>query len=69
VGNGTIQVLQFAILALGLAGSLNTARQIAHRRYRAPARRRSTLAPFTILIVALATLNVVRFLFPMAHRM
>jgi hypothetical protein len=69
VGNGTIQVLQFAILALGLAGSRYTARQIAHRRYRTPARRRSTLAPFTILILALAALNVAMFLFPMAHRM
>jgi len=69
VGNGTIQVLQFAILALGLAGSLYTVRQIAHRRYRNPARRRSTLVPFTSLIMALAALNVVMFLFPMAHRM
>ena len=69
VGNGRIMVLQFAILALGLAGSLYTARRIAHRRYRTPARRRSTLIPFTILITVLAALNVAMFLFPMAHRM
>ena len=69
VGNGTIQILQFALLAAGLAGSLYTARRIAHRRYLTPARRRSTLIPVTILIAVLAALNVAMFLFPMAHRM
>jgi Na+-driven multidrug efflux pump len=69
VGNETIQVLQFALLALGLAGSLYAARQIAHRRYVTPTRRRSTLLPFTVLIGLLAALNVAMFLFPMAHRM
>jgi len=69
VGTGKIQVLQFALLALGLAGSLYTARRIAHRRYLTPGRRRSTLVPVTALIGVLAALNVVMFLFPMAHRM
>ncbi|HEY5249325.1 MAG TPA: 4Fe-4S binding protein [Dermatophilaceae bacterium] len=69
VGNGMIQVLQYILLALGLAGSLYTARRIAHRRYRAPARRRSTLIPFTVLIVVLGALNAAMFLFPMTHRM
>jgi polyferredoxin len=68
-GNGTIQILQYLLLALGLAGSLYTARQIAHRRYRTPARRRSTLIPFSVLIVVLGALNAVMFLSPMAHRM
>jgi polyferredoxin len=68
-GNGTIQVLQFALLALGLAGSLYTARRIAYRRYATASRRRSTLLPFTVLIVLLGALNVAMFLFPMAHRM
>jgi len=69
VGNGTIQVLQFALLALGLAGSLYTLRRIAHRRYLTPTRRRSTLLPFTVLIGVLGALNVVMFMYPMAHRM
>ncbi|MDQ1536069.1 MAG: hypothetical protein QOE58_462, partial [Actinomycetota bacterium] len=69
VGNGTITVLQLAILALGLAGSLYAARRITHRRYLNPGHRRSTLLPFTVLIGILAALNVVMFLFPMAHRM
>ncbi len=58
VGNGTIQVLQFAILGLGLTGSVYTARRITHRRYLNLARRRSTLIPFTVLIGVLAALNV-----------
>jgi hypothetical protein len=69
VGNGTILVLQFAVLALGLAGSLYAARRIAQRRYVTTTRRRSTLLPFTVLIGVLAALNVAMFLFPMAHRM
>ncbi|NMM23821.1 MAG: 4Fe-4S binding protein [Phycicoccus sp.] len=69
VGNTRIQVLQFAILALGLAGSVYTARRIAHRRYLTPGRRRSTLIPVTALIGVLTALNVVMFLFPMTHRM
>ena len=68
-GNGTIQVLQYLLLALGLAGSLYTARRIAHRRYLSPTRRRSTLVPFTVLIVVLGALNAVMFLYPMTHRM
>jgi len=69
VATPTIQVLQFVLLALGLAGSLYTARRIAHRRYSTPARRRSTLVPFAALIMVLGALNVVMFLFPMTHRM
>jgi polyferredoxin len=69
LGTGSIQVLQFAVLALGLAGSLYAARRIAHRRYVTPARRQATALPFVTLIGLLAALNVVMFLFPMAHRM
>jgi polyferredoxin len=69
VGTGTIQVLQFAMLALGLAGSWYGARRIARRRYITVARRRATLLPIMTLIGLLAALNVVMFLFPMAHRM
>lgn len=69
VGNQTIQVLQFIILALGLAGSLYTMRRIAYRRYSAPTIRRATLRPYTILIGMLVTLNVALFLLPMSMRM
>ncbi len=64
-----MQVRQLILLALGLAESLYTARRIAHRRYLTPARPRPTLIPFTALILVLGALNVVMFVFPMAHRM
>jgi polyferredoxin len=66
---GTIQVLQYLVLALGLWGSLYTARRIAHGRYRTPVRRRATLVPMTALIVLLGAVNVWMFALPMAHRM
>ncbi len=69
VSNGTIRILQFVILILGLWGSLYTARRIAFRKYSSSATRKSTLAPYSVLIGALLALNVVMFLFPMAHRM
>ena len=69
VGTGTIQILQFVLLALGLVGSVYTARRIAHRRYRTTARRRSTLAPYVVIIALLGAVNVGMFLLPMAHRM
>ena len=69
VGTGTIQMLQFALLALGLVGSFYTARRIAHRRYRTAARRRATLVPFVVIIALLGAVNVGMFLLPMAHRM
>ncbi len=69
VSNGTIQIMQFVLLALGLVGSVYTARRIAHRRYLTLNRRRATLIPMVVLIGILGALNVVMFLFPMAHRM
>ncbi|NUU18781.1 4Fe-4S binding protein, partial [Cellulomonas humilata] len=69
MSTGAIQVLQFALLALGVAGSLYTARRIAHRRYRTASRRRSTLIPYVAIIVLLGAINVWMFLLPMAHRM
>ena len=55
---------QLILLALGLAGSLYTARRIAYRRYLTPARRRPTLIPFTALILVLGALSVAMFVFP-----
>lgn len=68
VGNDTIQIMQFIILALGLWGSLYTARRITFRRYSTPEVRRATLTPYVILIGSLTALNVGLFLLPMAHR-
>ncbi|MGN8245153.1 4Fe-4S binding protein [Cellulomonas soli] len=69
VGAGTIQVLQFVLLALGALGSAYTARRIAYRRYRTAARRRATLTPFLAVVALLTAVNVWLFLLPMAHRM
>lgn len=69
VSSSTIRIMQFALLALGLAGSFYTAKRIANRRYSTPLRQRATQLPFMILIGLLGALNVVLFLFPMAHRM
>ncbi|RYV52151.1 4Fe-4S binding protein [Pengzhenrongella frigida] len=69
VSTGTIQVLQFVLLAVGIVGSLYTARRIAHRRYQTAARRRTTLAPYVAIIGLLGALNVYFFLLPMAMRM
>jgi ferredoxin len=69
VGNGTIRILQFMVLALGLWGSFYTVRRITYRRYGDTKIRTTTLLPYSILIGVLGALNVAMFLFPMAHRM
>ncbi len=69
VGNGTIRLLQFLILALGFLGSIYTIRRISGRQYRTPITRRATMVPYIIVVSALGALNVAMFLFPMAHRM
>ncbi len=69
VGNGTIRLLQFAILALGLYGSFYTVKRITYRRFSDPQTRISTLTPYALLIGLLGVINVAMFLFPMAHRM
>lgn len=67
--NGTIQVLQFALLALGVAASLYAASRITRRRYQTAERRRTTFAPMAALVLLLGAVNVWLFLLPMAHRM
>jgi ferredoxin len=67
--NGTIQVLQFLLLALGVAGSLYAASRITRRRYQTATRRRTTFAPMAALVLLLGAVNVWLFLLPMAHRM
>jgi polyferredoxin len=69
VGNSTIRVLQYLVLATGIALSVYTAQRITNRRYRTAARRRSTFAPYAAVILVLAALNVWMFALPMVHRM
>ncbi len=53
VSNRTIQVLQFAILALGLYGSLYTVKRITYRRFTLSQRRISTFLPYALLVAYL----------------
>ena len=71
VGTDTIQMLQYAVLALGVAGSIYTAYRIAAARSERQPRvmRPLLLAPYASLILVLAGLNVWLFALPMAHRM
>jgi hypothetical protein len=68
VGEGTIQVLQFGLIALGSIGSLYTAYRITKMSY-APEKVWGTFAPFAALMVILTAMNVYLFILPMAMRM
>jgi hypothetical protein len=65
----TIQVLQYLLIAFGVVGSLYTAYRIARYHYPERALMRASLTPYTIVIMVFGLINVVLFLFPMAHRM
>lgn len=69
VGTGTIQILQYALLAAGTAGSVYTARRITRARHHLARRQRAVLRPYAALILLLGGLNAVLFALPMAHRM
>jgi polyferredoxin len=60
----TIQALQFALIGLGLAGSLYTAHRIGRARTRS-----ALAAPVWLVLVAFGALNVVLFTLPMTMRM
>jgi len=66
---GTIQVLQYLILALGLVGSLYTAWRIADRKKVTGGRPWAQFAPYAPVIGVFFLVNVVLFAIPMAHRM
>jgi polyferredoxin len=69
VGPGTIRVLQFALLAVGILMSAYAVGRITDRRYRTDTRRHATVMPYLGLIILLGTLNVYLFTMPMTHRM
>jgi polyferredoxin len=69
VGNGTIQVLQYTLLALGAALSVYTARRIAVARHGETDRARTVMMPMIATVLLFAVINAVLFMLPMAHRM
>ncbi len=63
----TIQILQYGLIALGVAGSLYTAYRISKSNY--PDKKWATLLPYGILILFLGVINIILFSLPMAMRM
>lgn len=69
VSAGTIQVLQFAIVGLGIAGSLYTVRRIAVRTgAESTVFALRALAPHLIVLALFGIVNLYLFTLPMAHR-
>lgn len=68
VDTGTIQLLQFVLIALGFIGSLYTAYRIARVNHSSQ-KVWGTLAPYAVLMVLLAVMNIWLFILPMAMRM
>jgi hypothetical protein len=68
VGMGTIQFLQFSLLALGFIGSLYTAYRIAKNNDTSE-NVWGTFIPYAVLMVVLTAMNVFLFTLPMAMRM
>jgi hypothetical protein len=67
VSAGTIQMLQFAIVALGIVGSIHAARRIAARSGSTVPTLR-TLAPHLVVLVLFGIVNLYLFTLPMVHR-
>ncbi len=67
VSPGTVQVLQFATLGLGIFGSLFTAYKIANRNKSGESPWK-TLVPHLIVLGIFSAVNVYLFTLPMAHR-
>lgn len=69
VGTGTIQVLQYTLLAAGAALSVYTGRRIAVARHGETDRARDVATPVVSIVLLFAAVNAVLFALPMAHRM
>lgn len=65
---GSIQMLQFGLIGLGLLGSLYTVYRIARASY-VPEKLWGTVAPFAILMIIFGAINIYLFVLPMAMRM
>ena len=66
--NETIQIMQFALIALGMFGSVYTAYRIAKSNYGETGMWKGVI-PYFALIIVLGLINVVLFYLPMAMRM
>lgn len=68
VDMGTIQALQYGLIALGFLGSLYTAYRIAKSNH-PDGKAWITLVPYAVLVVVLTVMNIYLFMLPMAMRM
>jgi hypothetical protein len=68
VGPETIQLLQFALIGLGFAGSLYVVYRIARENY-AKEKVWATFVPYATLMLILGVMNIWLFILPMAMRM
>ena len=67
-GTGTIQVLQYALLAAGVGLSIFVAHKIAVNRHGRTARARAVATPMVATVLLFGVVNAVLFALPMAHR-
>jgi hypothetical protein len=68
-GPTTIAVLQYSLLAAGVALSVLTARRIATSHHGTGPRARTVAAPVVAVVLLFGVLNAILFALPMAHRM
>mgnify|MGYP000958283070 CR=1 FL=1 len=69
VADGTIQVMQFVLIALGLLASLFTAYKISGFNYSGTNKTLLTFSTYAMLLIILAIVNVYLFTLPMSMRM
>ena len=67
--SATIQVLQYALVVLGMVASVYTALRLARGTTESKPRRATTFAPFAVLMLLLAAVNLWLFSMPMGMRM
>jgi polyferredoxin len=70
VDSGTIQILQFGLLALGFIGSIYAVYRIAKLNHSgADGKIWETFVPYAVLVTVLTVMNIYLFMLPMAMRM
>jgi polyferredoxin len=69
VDSATIQVLQYALIILGMAASLYTAWRLTKTTVEGGPKKASTFAPYGLLMVLFAVINIYLFSMPMGMRM
>lgn len=69
VSDSSIQIMQFALIALGTFGSIFAAYKISKSNFESEGKTISSLIPFAVLSLLLAVINIFLFMLPMAMRM